>query len=258
MAFGKRPEFPNSRQIGPNLLVLGAGTASDGNGPAARILSFICSAYEAPYGTSPETALSAIGALAGFAAQQAIWEGFVKPGHMAPEQAFIVCQSQDGEIFFYGDMLNTILVSTKRGELSIWRFVAGGAADAGIDQDRLPDLKPIFKHCAATAGTTEFGIPTWTGNRALKEAPRDALRHWSKVKNIFETARTNPLHWPLEIAVAANKLIGISKKTVSPDKAAFIVMEAAISMSKVNPKLVPGGVGIIPLTFTALASRSLH
>ena len=68
-----------------------------------------------------------------------------------------------------------------------------------------------------------------------------ALAHWPNVKTILITAGKQPLHWPLETAVAAQKLIQWAKDTVRPEVAASIVMEAAIPMSKVDPRTVPGG-----------------
>src|SRR5579871_2699739 len=63
--------LPGAQIIGPNLLHLGTEKP---NGPAARIVRFLLDTYTD--GVNIETILSAAGALAGFAAQEGIWEGF--------------------------------------------------------------------------------------------------------------------------------------------------------------------------------------
>lgn len=203
------------------------------------MMKFLVDSYRDTRGISPETILSAAGALAGFAAQEAIWEGVVRPGKMSAAQALVCVKTISGETYYFGGFLNTILASTREGQLSIWRLVAGAAVKAGVSS--LPLLEPLFAHCAETVGTPNFGKPKLPSNLVLKELPRESLRHWNFVKTILVTAGVEPLHWPLEIGVAAQNLILQAKETVPADIAALVVMQAAISMSKVDPKTVPGG-----------------
>jgi hypothetical protein len=255
MSFGKRRDFvpapprgpaalalppsslPSSRRIGPNLIQIGSGE-DDATGGAARIVRFLLETYNDD-GVNAETILSAAGALAGFAAQQAIWEGYVRTGKLAAEQAIACVKTKSGETYFFGDLLNTILASTKEGHLSIWTFVAGAAMS--LDAPTLPPVAPMFEHCAATVGTPAFGIPVLPSHIRLKEMPRQALRHWPQVKSILLSAGLEPLRWPLEIGVAAQKIIVLTKDALPADFGALVVMQAAIPMSKVDPRTVPGG-----------------
>lgn len=233
-AMAEPPEFPGSRRLTPDLLEFGDGKqAADG---VARIVSFLTDAYRDVPG--PETILSAAGALAGFAAQEALWEGIVRPGKMPVQQVFMRVETKSGQTFFFGDFLNRIVASTQKGDLSIWRLVAAGIALTGA---KVPSLEPLFARAAETAGSPEFGTPAYLQNLQVKEPPRQALHHWPRIKTILVTAGKEPLHWPLEIAVAAQKLIEARDHEVPPDIAALIVMEAAIPMSKVDPRTVPGG-----------------
>lgn len=231
------PEFPNARPAGAGIISIGTGDEASDT-PALRIARLLLDEYSDNSVVYAETLLSAVGALAGFAAQQAIWEGVVRPGRLPAEKAFVLVKTADGESYYFGDLLNTILASTKQGEMSIWRLVAGAAVGNGATA--LPELGPLFSACAANVGGARFGVPAWATDGTLHELPRDALRHWPAVRSILEEAGKPPLHWPLEIALSAQRLIEITKARVPPDRAALIVMEAAIPMSKIDPRSVVG------------------
>ena len=113
------PPLPGAQRIAPDLIQIGTGEA-DPAGGAARIERFLLEAYGDAYGVSAETVLSAAGALAGFATQEAIWEGYVRPGKIAALKAFVRVETASGETYFSGDLLNTILASTQEGHLSVW------------------------------------------------------------------------------------------------------------------------------------------
>jgi hypothetical protein len=228
--------------IGPNLIEFGDG--SEQAGAAQRIMRFLTDNYREAHGISAATILSAAGALAGFAAQEAIWEGVVRTGKMQAAQALVCVKTKAGETYYFGDFLNMILASTQEGQLSIWRLVGGAAVEAGAKS--LPPLEPAFARCAETVGTPEFGRPQLPANLVLKELPRQSLRHWPSIKAILVAEKVQPLHWPLEIGVAAQKLILQVKDAISADIGAWVVMQAAIAMSKVDPKTVPGGTTVEP------------
>jgi len=229
-------EIPGSRMLTPNIVQFGSGSEQSG---AHQIVQFLMDAYHDTQGISAETVLSAAGALAGFAAQEAIWEGVVRTGKMGAAQALIRVNTKSGETYYFGDFLNTILASTKEGQLSIWRLVGIAATEVGAQS--LPPLEPLFAQCAETVGTSDFGKPKLPSNLVLRELPRQALRHWQSVKTILVTAGVQPLHWPLELGVAAQKLIFQTRAAIPADVGALVVMQAAISMSRVDPKTVPGG-----------------
>jgi hypothetical protein len=232
------PEFPTARKIGAGLLAIGNGGQPPDVG-YTLIAQFLFEQYKDERGVHVETLLNAVGALAGFAAQEAVWEGVVRPGKMPVEKAFVRIETKDGDVYYFGDFTNTILTSTNEGELSIWRIVAGAAVQNGAAM--LPNLPSLFGACAKSLGHPQFGVPAWAARGALHELPWDALRHWPAVRRMLEDARKPPLHWPLEIACAAQILMNMTKQSVASDKAALIIMEAAIPMSKVDPRHVPGG-----------------
>jgi hypothetical protein len=187
-----------------------------------------------------ETVLCALGALAGYAAQQAIRETLVKPGKLTLDQAFVVIETRSGEVFFFGDLLNEIIVDKHglRGEssASIWKVVAEGGHEAGAIN--LPDVTDMIKYCAATAGHEEFGIPRVPDAHMPELLPREALsRFWPAARR--KLAGREPMSWPLHLAMAARMLIVDLKGAIRPDIAVGIVMEAAVSMSKIDPVTLP-------------------
>lgn len=191
-----------------------------------------------------EAVLCALGALAGYAAQQAIRETLVKTGKLTLDQAFVVIETRSGEVFFFGDLLNEIIVARdggkagvrETGHASIWKIVSGAGYEAGAIN--LPDVIEIIKHCAATVGREDFGTPRVPDAHMPELTPREALsRFWFAARR--RLAGTEPMSWPLHLASAANALIVTLKDTIRPDIAVQIVMEAAVPMSKIDPVTLP-------------------
>ena len=184
-----------------------------------------------------ETILTAVGALAGFAAQHGIWEAVVKPGKMALQQAFVIVETRSGETYFFGDFLNNILATQKPEYLSVWKIVGSAAKAMGATE--LPDLVPMFKYSAETVGSPQFGIPNLPESHTPSLLPRDALiRFWPGALKMLRVG-ADPLTCAVDVATAAEQLMLSMKGEIDPALAARIVMEAAIPMSKVDPLTVP-------------------
>lgn len=184
-----------------------------------------------------ETILTAVGALAGFAAQHGIWEAVVKPGKMALQQAFVIVETRSGETYFFGDFLNNILATQKPQYLSVWKIVSATAKAMGATE--LPDIVPMFKYCAETVGSPQFGFPNLPDGCTPSMLPRDALtRFWPQVLKMLRVG-SDPLTCAVDVATAAEQLMLSMKDEIDPALAARIVMESAIPMSKVDPLTVP-------------------
>jgi hypothetical protein len=219
-----------------------SAAASAGSSVSDKVIELLIKTYKDDRGVHAETALTAIGALAGYAAQEAIWEGVVLPGKLPRDKAFTVVSAKGGQTYYFGDFLNMILSSTDPQQLSIWKLVAGGAVSAGAASADLPKLDAIFANAAGIVGGTGFGVPRLPADHQPHELPRQALlRLWPQVRVLLLEAELRPLHWPLELGLAAQKLIHLLKGMLDPNLAAKIVMEAAIPMSKLDPTTVPEG-----------------
>ena len=201
-----------------------------------RIADWLMRELKDQRGIHCETLLTAIGALAGYAAQQALWEGMVKPGKLAIAQAFKVVETPSGATYFFGDTLDSLLVSMEPKHVSVWKIVAGGVLAAG--GDHLPTPNDLLRHSAATAGTSAFGLPRLPDDHLPSILPRAAVeRFWPDARMLL--ALSDPLQWPLLMAHAAQKLMLAMKGSIAPDLAVKIVMEAAVPMSRVDPTTVP-------------------
>ena len=233
-----QPQFRKPEQQSDAAAALGSSAAA---GPTlgdipTRIADWLMRELKDPRGIHCETILTAIGALAGYAAQQALWEGMVKPGKLAISEAFTVMETPSGATYFFGDTLDALLASMEPKHLSIWKIVAGGTLAQG--GDHLPDIGNLLRHCAATVGTSAFGLPRLPDEHLPSIMPRAALeRFWPGIRLLLTLAE--PLHWPLHVANAAQKLMHQMKGAIAPDLAVRIIMEAAVPMSRVDPATVP-------------------
>jgi hypothetical protein len=201
-----------------------------------RVADWLMRELKDERGIHCETLLTVIGALAGYAAQQALWEGMVKPGKLAISEAFEVVETRSGATYFFGDTLDTMLASMEPKHVSVWKIVSGGALYGG--GDHLPDIGELLRHAAATVGTAAFGLPRLPDEHLPSILPRAALeRFWPGARLLLTLA--DPLQWPLHMAHAAQKLMLAMRESIAPDLAVRIVMEAAVPMSRVDPTTVP-------------------
>ena len=110
------------------------------NGLAQELIDWLRFELRRGREVRPEAVLCALGALAGYAAQQAIRETMVKTGKLTIDQAFAVIETRSGEVFFFGELLNAVIVAQDdmrngahngAGHASIWKIVSEGGRDAG-------------------------------------------------------------------------------------------------------------------------------
>lgn len=181
-----------------------------------------------------ETAMTVLGALAGFAAQQAVWAGIAALG--TPQHlVFKTVRTKSGETFYLSDMVNEILVS--KGETPTILKVVGGAAAKAGGRD-FPDIKDMFQNAAATMGSQLFGRPRAPAGHLPRILPRDALtRYWRKAHSFVE--REHPPMRAIWFGLAAGSLLIKMQQSCPADIAFALVMEAAVPMSTIDPATVP-------------------
>jgi hypothetical protein len=181
------------------------------------------------------TVLTIVGALAGYAAQRAIWEGVVQTGGLSPTDVFEVRKTATGEKFYFSSETDKLIGSLDPRYLSIWKIVTGNTRTSTGEH---PEVVEMMEHCAATIGTPEFGVPRLPDGRQANLLPRDAVnRLWAKARQ--QLAKTEPTLWPMNMAVAARSLIVAAQRAVPTPVAIKIVMEAAVPMSRIDPATVP-------------------
>jgi hypothetical protein len=218
--------------------IAGTGKRFDSSAVATQITDTVVAELDEPgRGTNIETALTALGALAGFSAQMAIREYFIKAGKITEEKAFVVVKAKDGSSYFFGDILNEPLITTQKDQHSVWNFVGGAAQDLGAKE--LPDLRDIFSHVASTVGSDKFGVPRLPASNMPHATPFDLLnKFWNPIRNHLAINTDTPGSWPYVLGQATQILMIRAKGVIDPALAAKVVMESAIPMSKCDPASV--------------------
>ncbi|MEA2907162.1 MAG: hypothetical protein QOI12_4549 [Alphaproteobacteria bacterium] len=188
----------------------------------------------------PQTLLTEIGALAGFAAQMSIRKSVIEPRKLNPDTILVEVVTKKGQKYYFSDLLNWILFENlTQPPYSVWAYLAAVVTD---DSRRLlPDVTEIVSNAARMIGTPKFGVPRLPREHAPQKLPRAALdEHWRLVRDEFVASGRAPSEWPYDLAVAAQWQMVTGRDMLALPLAVTIVMEAAIPMSKVDPMTVPG------------------
>ena len=108
-------------------------------------------------------------------------------------------------------------------------------------QRLLPDISDIVSNAARSIGTRRYGVPRLPPEHMPHKLPRAALEeHWRFIRAEFEASGRDPSEWPYDVAAAAQWQMLTGRDTIDLPLAARIVMEAAIPMSKVDPRTIIG------------------
>jgi hypothetical protein len=188
----------------------------------------------------PETLLTELGALAGFAVQISIRKSVIEPQKLDPDTILIAAATKNDETYYFSDLMNWMLFENMdEPPYSVWAYVA--AAVPGENRLLLPDMSEIVSHAARSIGTRHFGVPRLPHEHMPLKLPRAALEeHWRFIRAEFDATGRDPSQWPYDIAAAAQWQMLTGRDTIDPPLAARIVMEAAIPMSKVDPRTILG------------------
>lgn len=199
--------------------------------------SYVFDTYKDENGVHVESVLSALGALSGYALQQGIREKLISKGGMAEEKLFTIIEAKNGEKFYFGSIFDQPLYDTRQGKISVWALSAGAAQKAGLQ--KLPDFNIFAKRNANLIGTPEYGTLSVPNKHQPKHHPiKSVIKHWQLTKKLLEAKGSDPLTWSWEIAMVAQEVIILSKGILPPEVALQLVMEPAISMSKISPSKI--------------------
>ncbi|MBW0005025.1 MAG: hypothetical protein JO216_16225 [Hyphomicrobiales bacterium] len=188
-------------------------------------------------GVHVETALAALGAVAGFSCQMALRETIIKSGQLTEDKVFAAVKTKNGDTFYFGGSLNEILFANKPGALSIYEFVGGAAQKLGAK--KLPNINEIVKYEAITLGGDDFGGLRLPNNHMPKSKPISLLdKFWNPFRNFLLINVPTPMHWPFVLGLSAQMIIIEAKEVIDPGLAAEIVMQSAIPMAKIDPSKI--------------------
>ncbi len=191
-----------------------------------------------------ETYISAVGAIAGYAAQRTLFAA----SPPVPGVNINRYQMKSGEQYWFGDALNNMLALATEATANrcVWSQAMGGAIAAGIKAHDVPDLGVMFSHVAKTIGGADEGTSSVEPNHQPHLRARELLKFvWPVAVACFSGKGANveygavPVEWWSAIAAqAANKPVRDVKDTLPPHVAVTLLMEAAIYCSKLDQAII--------------------
>jgi hypothetical protein len=217
------------------------------NAAAAHLFNDLQAHLSGATGIHAETCLTAIGAIAGFSAQRALFARIEDNGDEALLKQMHMVRTQSGGEYFYGEPLNRMLVPMSEAESNqrLWSLAVGGAVSAGLDIARLPELRGMFAHVATTLGREDEGLPSVGAKHHPHWPARELLRSlWPLALMCFsgrfphapqDYGLASKVHWPVIAARVAGSLMPKMPPALDQRIALTILMEAAIYASKLKP-----------------------
>jgi hypothetical protein len=195
-----------------------------------------------------ETYISAVGAIAGYAAQRTLFAE--NPPVMGVNINRVGTAS--GEQYWFGDALNNMLVpkTNAEGNRCVWSLALGGAVGAGIQAQQVPKLEAMFKHVASTIGGPNEGKSSVPAKHQAQLPSRDLLKAvWplavmcfsGKFPGASREFGVAPVGlWSAIAAQASSRPVQDVKNVLPPDIALTLLMETAIYCSKLDHTKVEG------------------
>ena len=193
-----------------------------------------------------ETYISAVGAIAGYAAQRTLF------ARQRPVMGMNINRvgTKSGEQYWFGDALNDMLVpkTNADGNRCVWSLALGGAVGAGLQSQQFPKLGEMFKHVASTIGGANEGKSSVPARHQAQLPARDLLKSvWpvaamcfsGKIPGAGREYGIAPVAWWAAIAAqASSRPINDVKNVLPPDIALTLLMESAIYCSKLDQSKV--------------------
>ncbi|MBU3888239.1 hypothetical protein FM996_01950 [Methylosinus sporium] len=195
-----------------------------------------------------ETYISAVGAIAGYAAQRTLF------AESPPVEGGNIHRfdTASGEHFWFGDPLNLMLIpeTEAEGNRCVWPLAVGGAASAGMEPQKAPTLDAMFKHVASTIGGPKEGMSSVAAEHQAHLPARDLLKAvWPLATMCFSGKFPGEDHvypavpvawWAAIAAQASSRPIGDVKSVLPPEIALTLLMESAIYCSKLDRSKIEG------------------
>ncbi len=187
------------------------------------------------------TLMSAIGVIAGYAAQCAAADAILSGVKKREADDLIRVGCDDGSVLYYGDEINRHLLIGPRSTHALSGFLAGAVIQAGYPRADLPDAGEMLRHISTVACTPEYDIVRAPAPHAPLWHVSQILRHiWPKARVILEHSISprhvdKPVdvqHWPVAAAIVAQQYVVMGKDVLPPPVSMTIVLESALKASK--------------------------
>ena len=221
--------------------------AAECNGAAVNLLTTLPRRLTLDGVVHAETCLAAIGAIAGLAAQRALFQQLAELGDTATLKQIRSGRTRTGIEYFSGEPLNRMLVpapGVKTG--GVWSLVAAGALRVGLPPHHLPDLSEMFAHVARGLAQDGEGRPSVPEHQPHMTGRETLQIVWPVAMDCFHgrtpgTVQHRPTairRWPAIAGCVAGELIEKTAAILHPRTGLIIVMESAIHASKIRPASV--------------------
>ncbi len=171
------------------------------------------------------TFLSAIGGLTGFAIQQML----LREGGVAwsqPRRA---------------EHLDRILLSERPVDGSLWSKLQ--EASRAVGAHHLPDPNTLLQATLRCVGTTQFGLITLPLEYKLVQQPQASVTElWTSVTRTIADEGVSNAVLPQVLIAACAQRVAADMRLVPPHVGVRIVMQSALAMALIEPRVIPGAV----------------
>lgn len=233
----KLPEAPDKPETAPPTFLI----------EGARLLDLVLPAISRDEKRiHVETVLTLLSGLAGFSAQMAIREKFIKIGRQTEDDLFRFVKTKNGDTYYLSLSYAEPLFNLRKKRPCVYKTVMEAAHETGGNE--FPgdaSFMLLDEHVKSSFGKGSFGVPRLPAEHMPRHPPVDMLRDsWDTVAVCLKLLDGGePLHWPYIAGEALRHLILKSRGAVDPNLITPLFLETAMPMSHVNPLLIVGQSG---------------
>lgn len=203
-----------------------------------------------------ETFVAGSGAIAGFAAQQALIAqrpnfSIEKLSETSLSDGLFVVRGPRGDRHIYGNPLKWMVFCEEGAPTDItarlWEWAAGGALSAGLDKSEMPDASGVWENVNRSIQAGLEGMPSVPKEHWPHLTPAQLLeRLWPMAKQFLTgkgsgaaappgMAVVEPHWWPTITGMATSAAIREVKTVLDPRTALIVAMETAVFTLKIDP-----------------------
>ena len=209
-------------------------------------------------GVHAETLMTAMGALTGFAAQNAaLIRAATATSSLGqgPFDGLVLVGGEPGNRYLAGNWINAHLFDEIGSVFPLWGFMAAAVLDTGVPLGDLAEIGEIARYVASSLGTADYGRLRAPMGHEPGLPPNELLRRlWPLVLQIFalpippefsEKSKDEPLleeaHWPIIVSNVTAQFIRMTKDALDPRLSFALAMESAVISCKVDPEWIEPG-----------------
>ena len=218
------------------------------------------------HGVHPQTLMSAVGSLVGFAAQNAALEAgeiLSRRRDLVAPKSLLLHRTPKGQRFLFGSWVNAPLLAGYGHAAPLQRFLVQGMARSGLKPADMPNFKAVEARVSALVGSPGFGVVDAPEGHAPAALPRELVKAlWPQARRIMvapmpmefnDEPALHEAHWPVLTSVVAGALMTLSAAKLDPRIAAELAMESAIIAARTDPELIDPGVWRLAATAGGLS-----